>query len=313
MINFYGIKAEIMRDKGDPSISVDERELFLKMVVQRSATFSLIFFGGSMLNIVFGNAVFGNDAFGMPGKNINLKYEWAVRAISYGFLTILLINRLNYMRYTRKMAEDYTLQRKNEYNLISISRLMEEHSFLPETIPSLIDDINGSNEEAFLLDFQTTLLKKKRQASFILNETRKILHNGNVAYQPILRNPMENYLGGVLWIVVTLFDTIFNLIASPLFILISQRDNSVLKVLAMIMFIFYILETTLQAYLTSQVVASKENFGDHLDHRGRGVSELTEIMIGKEDLIDSYTINQNRLSDIETMTPQKDILSKSEL
>jgi len=209
------------------------------------------------------------------------------------------------------MAEDHTLQKKNAYNLISMSRLMEEHSFLPETLPSLIDDIGGESEENFLLDFQTTLLKKKRQASFILNETRKILHNGNVAYQPILRNPMENYVGGALWIGVTLLDTIFNQIASPMFILIIQRENIVLKVLAWIMFIFYMLETTLQAYLTSKVVSSKANFGDHLDVKGRSSSELHDIILGKEDLVDSYSVENNRLSALETMTPQKEVLSKS--
>jgi len=262
MANFYGIKAEIIRDRGDPSINVDERELFLNMVLRRSFTFSFLFFCGSMMNIVF-----GSPYFSLCQTNDEFNYEWMTRLITSSFILIVLINRLNYIRITKKMQENSTLKRKRLYNILSFTRHIEEYSYKPDMLPEILRNARSQKEDAFIREFADIISQKEAQSSAIFVETTKILNNSHVAYQPILRNSMENHITGVLWLILNILDAAFNTVAAPLFIFSGSEKRTFRFSLLMGILVIYFLECTIQAFLVKSIVSTKLSFGDHLQGR----------------------------------------------
>jgi len=267
MVNFYGVKAEILCSKGDLSISIQERELFLKMVLKRTQMFSVTFFFGTLLEASFMDA-----PFAISGVTTLPKYEWTVRTISYSFVAILLINRLYYVKYAKKMMREHMIKKNKMYSVISFKKHLENHTLTKEMLPGLLENIKGEkNESQFIDEVQKLIVQKCGQSSFLFDDTLKIINSSKSFYQPILRNSMENHLAGTLWLFFTLFDTILNAVCSSLmgffFIVNPDVDQSTpfSVVLTFLMFIFYALETTLQALLAHLIVTSKGNFGEYLE------------------------------------------------
>ena len=284
MANFYGIKAEIIRDKGDPYISVDERELFLKMVLRRSLTFGVIFFFGSMMNVVF-----GSPYFSLCETNAEFSYEWMTRMITSSFILVVLINRLNYIRITKRMQENCTLKRKKLHDMLSFCRHLEEYSYKPEMLPEVLRNLRSHDEDSWIREFTDIITQKQAQSAAIFDETTKILSNSHAAYQPILRNPMESHITGVAWLVVNLLDAAYNTVAAPLFIFSGTEKKEFRFTLLMIILVLYCIECTLQAYLVKRIVSTKASFGDHLQGRDTLQLDQRNSEKRKEDLQqDSY-------------------------
>jgi len=266
MVNFYGVKAEILTSKGDLSISPQERELFLKMVLKRTQMFSITFFFGTMLE-----ASFLDSPFDIPGIDSYPKYQWTVRTISYSFVAILLVNRLYYVKYAKKMMIDHTVRKNKMYSVISFKKHLENHTLTKEMLPGLLDGIKSKDDAEFIDEVQKVIVQKCGRSSFLFDDTLKIINGSKSFYQPILRNSMENHLAGTLWLFFTLFDTMCNSLTSSmmgLFYIINPESDPTSWfpiILTFIMFGLYALETTLQPLLAHLVVTSKGNFGEYLE------------------------------------------------
>lgn len=271
MANFYGIKSEMIRSRGDIIVKTEERDIFLKMVLRRSISFSIIFFFASLLNILL-----KNPSFVLTNTSSNRMFDWALRTISSGFIAVLVINRLHYARYVKRMMKHQAMEKNKTYNVNTFNRHIESHLVTPEMLGRLLNSLENAPEEDFKKRFKDYLTGECERSSMIFIEKSKIINESSgTMHQHIVRNPMEDHLLGSVWLYFTLVDAIFNSVASPMIILyhilVGGNASAVVEqdpfpfALMMIMFGFYVLENTFQSILVYLIVRRKENFGDRIE------------------------------------------------
>ena len=303
MINFYAIKIDILKIKGDPSVNANERGFFLKMVLSRTAIFSLYFFIGSIFGLIFHSAPF--DFPQGTGKDFNNgSYLWTFRMISYIFASIMIVNRMYYVNYAEKMTQ-LRIDKKNQiYSVISFAKHVKDHFISRDMIAKIIENIDSEQENTVVQNFDDLLNRKCERSSFLFNATAKALNDSKSLYQPTLKNPMESHLTGTFWLGLTLIGGLYNSIASLILVFSytldeTTKEGKISEVCLFGMFGFYILETTLQSCLSHLIVTNKETFGDHLDvDDGRSErSESSEFdgrisMFAKETVVEPFGIEQ---------------------
>ena len=314
MANFYAVKAEILRSKGDPCISAGEREFFLKMVIRRSAQFSLIFFCGSLLSIVFQNNPFNVDINGESDR----RYEWTLRTISYIFTILVIINRWQYVDYAQKMVQFRITWKNHFYNIVSFSKHIKDNLIAPDMLSDFVDRMDTQQEQAFLQEFDQKIEKSCRESSSLFEERAKALHDSKSFYQPILRNPMENHLVGTIWLFTTLIDAFINAVLSLTLLIyeVFNLDNES-RILKYLILVFYVIETVFQSGLAHFVVKNKRNYGDYLEvESSRSESSEFEGRISQftgGDVLETFRVDARKNRQSEPSFPGEENLLRSQL